>query len=55
MLVVVVDDITDTGDMLGEDTEYIQNNGAAEVKTVVLQHKICSTFIPDFYVHRIIK
>jgi len=41
VLLLVVDDITDTGDMLGEATEYIQNNGAAEVKTGVLQHKIC--------------
>jgi len=54
MRVLVVDDITDTGDTLREAAEYIQKNGAAKIKTGVLQHKICSTFVPDFYAHRIV-
>jgi hypoxanthine phosphoribosyltransferase len=52
--VLVVDDITDTGDTLMAALKYITNQGPVEVKTAVLQHKTCSSYIPDFYVHKII-
>lgn len=53
--VLVVDDITDTGDTLIEAVKYINEQGPAEVRTAVLQHKTCSSYVPDFFVHRIVK
>lgn len=53
--VLVVDDITDTGDTLKLAVNYIWSLQPAEVKTAVLQHKSCSNFIPDFYAQKILK
>ena len=53
--VLVVDDITDTGETLMAALEYVQSQGPAEVKTAVLQHKTCSLYLPDFHVHKIVK
>ncbi|MCL7414618.1 MAG: phosphoribosyltransferase [ANME-2 cluster archaeon] len=55
MRVLLVDDITDTGDTLQVALDYIKDLNPAKVCTAVLQHKTCSSFIPDFYVHRILK
>jgi hypoxanthine phosphoribosyltransferase len=53
--VLVVDDITDTGDTLKLAVSYVWSLKPAEVKTAVLQHKPCSNFIPDFYAQTILK
>ncbi|MBE0523027.1 MAG: phosphoribosyltransferase [Methanosarcinales archaeon] len=53
--VLLVDDITDTGDTLLAAQNYLSKHNPASVRTAVLQHKTCSTFAPDFFVHRIIK
>jgi hypoxanthine phosphoribosyltransferase len=55
MRVLLLDDITDTGDTLLEALDYIRNCQPSEVRTAVLQHKTCSTFVPDYYAHRIVK
>lgn len=46
---LVVDDVTDTGDTLTAAVSYLRECGAAEVRTAVLQHKGTSKFLPDYY------
>lgn len=53
--VLIVDDITDTGETLQLSVGYVQSLRPAEIKTAVLQHKICSSFVPDFYAQKIIR
>ena len=53
--VLIVDDLTDTGDTLSLAVNYIWSLKPAEVRTAVLQHKNCSTYVPDFYAQKIIK
>jgi len=53
--VLIVDDITDTGDTLSLSVAYAKSLNPAEVKTAVLQHKTCSSFTPDFYAQKIIR
>jgi uncharacterized protein len=47
--ILIIDDVTDTGDTLRTAVSYIKRQGAGEIKTGVLQHKIASSFVPDFY------
>ncbi len=47
--VLVVDDITDTGDSMKITTDYVQTKNSAEVRTAVLRHITGSKFIPDYY------
>lgn len=53
--VLIVDDVTDTGDTLTLAVDYIWSLKPADVKTAILQHKTCSTFVPDFYAQKVIK
>ncbi|AKB29540.1 Xanthine-guanine phosphoribosyltransferase [Methanosarcina siciliae C2J] len=53
--VLIVDDITDTGDTLSLSVAYAQSLNPAEVRTAVLQHKTCSSFTPDFYAQKIVR
>lgn len=53
--VLIVDDITDTGDTIEVALQHIRGFGPAEVKTAVLQHKKQSTLKPDFYAKTLIK
>ncbi|GAB7015024.1 phosphoribosyltransferase [Methanogenium cariaci] len=46
---LVVDDVTDTGDTLTVAISYLMKCGAAEVRTAVLQHKQTSGYRPDYY------
>ena len=55
MKVLLVDDVSDTGDTLAKAVPYLIAQGAAEVKTALLLHKVGSTVIPDFYAERIIE
>ena len=52
---LVVDDVTDTGDTLREAVSYLRECGAAEVRTAVLQHKDTSGLMPDYYAERVIE
>jgi hypoxanthine phosphoribosyltransferase len=47
--VLIVDDVTDTGDTLRTATEYVNRSGPAEIRTGVLQHKYTSTYEPDYF------
>lgn len=51
--VLIVDDITDTGDTLITAVGYVKSLGPKEVRTAVLQHKIISEFLPDYYSEKI--
>lgn len=47
--VLLVDDITDTGQSLLLAKQYLEEQRSAEVKTATLYHLNCSKFTPDFY------
>jgi uncharacterized protein len=53
--ILVIDDVTDTGETLNLAVAYILNLKPASVRTAVLQHKTCSGFMPDYYAQKIIK
>ena len=53
--ILVVDDVTDTGDTLRTALTYLLQQHPAEVRTAVIQHKTTSRFIPDYYGQRIVK
>jgi len=53
--VLIVDDITDTGDTLNLSVGYVQSLNPSEIRTAVIQHKTCSSFVPDFYGQKIIR
>jgi hypoxanthine phosphoribosyltransferase len=47
--VLVVDDITDTGESLTMAVEHVKDQGASEVKSATLMHIAGSKFVPDYY------
>ena len=47
--ILIVDDVTDTGDTLRAAIDYVTSQGAGQIKTAVMQHKTTSTLVPDFY------
>lgn len=53
--VLIVDDLTDTGETLVEALRHVKKKMPKEVKTAVLQHKIISSFVPDYFAHEIVK
>jgi uncharacterized protein len=53
--ILVIDDLTDTGETLNLAVDYVLNLKPAAVRTAVLQHKTCSGFAPDFYAQKIFK
>ena len=53
--ILIIDDITDTGETLKLAVDYTLSLNPASVRTAVLQHKICSAFKPDFYAQKILK
>lgn len=46
--ILIIDDVTDTGDTLKAAVDYVRGLGAGEINTGVLQHKITSPVVPDF-------
>ena len=47
--ILIIDDVTDTGDTLKAALHYVKALGATEAKTGVMQHKTTSSVVPDFY------
>ncbi len=47
--VLVVDDVTDTGESLGVVQSHLEERGAAEVKTATVYYKPWSLVVPDYY------
>ncbi len=53
--VLLVDDVTDTGETLKVSLQYLKSFGPREVRTAILIHKRCSTIVPDYFLRKIIK
>lgn len=49
MRVLVVDDVSDTGQSLMVVKKYVEEKGASEVKIAALHHKPWSEYEPDYY------
>jgi hypothetical protein len=47
--VLVVDDITDTGESLTTAVEHVKESDPSDVKTATLMHIAGSKFVPDYY------
>ena len=53
--VLLVDDVSDSGDTFRLAMEHLWDRGAAEVRSAALHHKVVSSFVPDFYARKVIK
>ena len=53
--VLLVDDVSDTGDTFDIALPYIRSLEPDEVKTAVLHHKKTSSYRPDFHAEKIVK
>ena len=53
--VLLVDDVSDTGDTLELGRSHMEEQGTAVLRTAVLHHKQTSFIVPDFFGRRIIK
>ncbi len=53
--VLVIDDITDTGETMDVVVKYLKRQSPKNIKTGVLEHKKVSFFIPDYFAHKIVK
>ncbi len=52
--VLLVDDVSDTGDSFAVGTRHLLSNGdPMDLKTAVLHHKTVSSYTPDFYAERV--
>lgn len=51
--VLIVDDLTDTGESMMTVKDYVQSLGSAEIKTATLMHITHSKFVPDFYAEEV--
>ncbi len=47
--VLIVDDITDTGESMRVSVEYVKSLKPSEIKTAALRHITSSKFMPDFF------
>lgn len=54
--VLVVDDVSDSGDTFKVSLQHILDNSSpSEIRTCVLHHKTVSDYIPDYYAAKVIK
>jgi len=53
--VLLVDDVSDSGDTLQVAIAHLQGFHPAQVKVAVLHHKTVSPIVPDFYGQRVVK
>ncbi len=53
--VLLVDDVSDSGDTFKLAMEHLWDRGAAEICTAALHHKVVSSFVPDYYARKVIK
>jgi len=52
--VLVVDDVTDTGDSFSATLDHIRGHGEpSELRTLVLHHKSVSSYVPDYFAKEI--
>lgn len=52
--VLLVDDVSDTGDTLALAIEHIQDSAPAHMKVVTLHHKQVSPIVPDFFGQKVV-
>jgi hypoxanthine phosphoribosyltransferase len=52
---LVIDDVTDTGETLTAAMEYLSLKDPGEIRSGVLQHKSSSSFTPDYYAEQVTK
>jgi hypoxanthine phosphoribosyltransferase len=50
---LVIDDVTDTGETLTTAIEYLSGKDPGEIRSGVLHHKSSSSFVPDYYAEKI--
>ncbi len=53
--ILLVDDVSDSGDTFALAIKHLQSHAPLTVKTAVLHHKTTSTVTPDYYGHKIVK
>ena len=53
--VLLVDDVTDSGDTFKVAVEHLRERGAAEIRSAVLHHKVVSSTVPDYYAKKILE
>jgi hypoxanthine phosphoribosyltransferase len=54
--VLLVDDVTDSGDTFEVASEHLRERGEpAELKTAVLHHKSVSDFVPDYFAEEVLE
>lgn len=53
--VLLVDDVTDTGDTLKVSLQYLRRFRPREIRTVVLIHKTQSIITPDYFLRKVAK
>jgi hypoxanthine phosphoribosyltransferase len=54
--ILLVDDVTDTGDSFVVALEHLRSRGTPrEVRTAALHHKRVSPYVPDFYARKVIR
>ncbi len=53
--VLVIDDLTDTGETMDVVVKYLKRQSPKNIKTGVLEHKKVSFFVPDYFAHKIVK
>lgn len=51
--ILVIDDVTDTGETLAVTMDYLVSQHCGSIKTGVLHHKKVSAFVPDYYVREV--
>jgi hypoxanthine phosphoribosyltransferase len=47
--VLVIDDVTDTGKTMDMAVSYLRSLNPREIRTAVLQHKVSSSYRPDYF------
>ncbi len=53
--VLLVDDVSDTGDTLKLASDYLTEQKPRLLSTVVMHHKQSSTYVPDFWAKKVLK
>lgn len=51
--VLLVDDLVDTGETMAKAVKILSNFRLKTLKTAVVFYKVCSTFVPDYYIHKV--
>ena len=53
--VLLVDDVSDSGETFAAALDHLRDRGAAEVRTAVVLHKVVSPYVPDYYAGKVIE